>query len=78
VAGDFRTLGLVVELFFAELYSKMRVQNQEVELSKQLIIEDIEGLQEPHYHYVNELLEFFELDSVRSPCPPTNEDDHLL
>lgn len=78
---NFIRIASIIECFFATVHRKI-VENS-IQLNKQVIVEDIEGLGGPQYFYVNEFIDFFDLSTSFSthdirpfePAPLQNDDE---
>lgn len=49
----------MIELFFSEIQQKLLDNN--ILLNKHVIVEDIEGKEAPQHYYINELVDFFNI-----------------
>lgn len=52
-------MGQIIEDFFSEIHQKLLDNN--LQLNKHIIVEDIEGYQAPHHYCINEFVDFFNL-----------------
>ena len=57
----FNKIAQIVDTFFSSIYKKI-VENN-LQLNKHVIIEDIDGVIAPQHMYVNEFVEFFDLQN---------------
>lgn len=61
-------IGRIIESFFASVFEKIMDTN--LQLNKQISVDCIDGLSGPQYFYVNELADFFDIQTESTHFVP--------